>query len=199
VPHERGKMKQSLTWIDTGAIPSQQGLYCEGVAKAVQTGRTGTCRRNKLCLWQEMMESLADGLWTQWLSMVIAEREQRIVRSPWAVPVYASDEVGFDMLAEVRTKGHEAAFAEFGFMNHKQSTVLVHISMAKPRGFSDSQAETVHQPENQRIDFSTMGGAWIIWQLRSYFEEALDLLRLEEERQTPRTGRPRTSLHWRTC
>jgi hypothetical protein len=48
VPHERGKMKQSLTWIDTGAIPSQQGLCCKGMAKAVQTGRSGICRGSKL-------------------------------------------------------------------------------------------------------------------------------------------------------
>jgi hypothetical protein len=145
------------------------------------------------------MESLADGFRTQWPPVIITEREEWIVRLPWAVPVDASDEVGFYMLSEVRTKGHEAAFAEFGLMNHKQPTVLVHIPMAKPRGLSDPQAETVHQPEDKGIDFSTIGGAWIIWQLRCYFEEALDLLRLEEERQTPRTGRPRPNLHRRTC
>jgi hypothetical protein len=89
------------------------------VAKAVETGRIGAYWDGKSYFWKEMMEGLANGFRAQWPPMIIAKREEWTVRLQWTEPFAASDEVGLDVVSQVRTEGHEAALAELGLSNHK--------------------------------------------------------------------------------
>jgi hypothetical protein len=174
-------MKQSPTGIDTGAIPSQQGLHCKGVTKAVEAGWINAYLRGKFDLWKKVMEGLANALCPQWSSPTIAKRKERIVRLPLTIPVNTAYKVVFDMLPKVRTEGHQSTFAELRLTNHEQMMLSVHIRMAEPNDLSHPQAKTVHQPEDERIDLSTMGCTRIVRQLCCYFQNASDLLRLEEK------------------